>query len=34
MERDSMWSMPLAKVKYRSKRPEMSFSICSGGMPE
>src|SRR3954471_5360589 len=26
--------MPLASVKKRSKRPVMSFSICSGGMPE
>src|SRR5882724_10728766 len=29
-----MWSMPLPRVKKRSKRPVMSFSICSGGMPE
>ena len=29
-----MWSMPLASVKKRSNRPVMSFSICSGGMPE
>src|ERR1022692_4614371 len=33
-ERDSMWSMPAARVKNRSNRPVMSFSICSGGMPE
>ncbi len=33
-ERDSMWSMPLPSVKKRSKRPVMSVSICSGGMPE
>src|ERR1044072_8551833 len=26
--------MPLASVKKRSKRPVMSFSICSGGIPE
>ena len=26
--------MPLPRVKKRSKRPVMSFSICSGGMPE
>ena len=29
-----MWSTPLARVKKRSKRPVMSVSICSGGMPE
>jgi len=29
-----MWSMPLPRVKKRSNRPVMSFSICSGGMPE
>src|SRR4051812_15936312 len=29
-----MWSMPLPSVKKRSNRPVMSFSICSGGMPE
>ena len=29
-----MWSMPLPSVKKRSKRPVMSVSICSGGMPE
>ncbi len=29
-----MWSMPLPSVKNRSKRLVMSFSICSGGMPE
>jgi hypothetical protein len=28
-----MWSTPLARVKKRSKRPVMSVSICSGGMP-
>ena len=28
-----MCSMPLPSVKKRSKRPVMSFSICSGGMP-
>src|SRR5258708_40377595 len=33
-DRDSMWSIPLARVKKRSKRPVMSVSICSGGMPE
>ena len=32
-ERDSMWSMPGASVKKRSRRRVMSFSICSGGMP-
>ena len=32
-ERDSMWSMPAPSVKKRSKRPVMSVSICSGGMP-
>src|SRR5215471_12459896 len=26
--------MPLASVKNRSNRPVISFSICSGGMPE
>ncbi len=29
-----MCSMPLPSVKKRSNRPVMSFSICSGGMPE
>ncbi len=29
-----MWSMPLPSVKKRSKRPVMSVSICSGGIPE
>ncbi len=28
-----MCSMPLPRVKKRSKRPVMSVSICSGGMP-
>ena len=28
-----MCSIPLPSVKNRSKRPVMSFSICSGGMP-
>jgi hypothetical protein len=32
-DRDSMCSMPLPRVKKRSKRPVMSVSICSGGMP-
>ena len=29
-----MWSMPDASVNMRSNWPVMSFSICSGGMPE
>ena len=33
-ERLSMWSTLLASVKKRSKRLVMSFSICSGGIPE
>ena len=33
-ERDSMCSMLLPSVKNRSKRPVMSVSTCSGGMPE
>src|SRR5688572_31166 len=33
-DRDSMCSILLASVKNRSKRPVMSASICSGGMPE
>ena len=33
-DRDSMCSILLASVKNRSKRPVISASICSGGMPE
>ena len=33
-ERDSICSMPLPRVKKRSKRLVISVSICSGGMPE
>ena len=29
-----MWSTLLARVKNLSKRLVMSFSICSGGIPE
>ena len=33
-ERDSMWSIPEARVKKRSRGLVMSVSISSGGMPE
>ena len=33
-ERDSMWSMPLPRVKKRSKGSVMFVSISSGGIPE